>query len=120
MYRSVSVAIVKKPQSKVEAEIFELWKELTPSSAFTAGLNGYAGKLFVPTEENVKRVLQKIERLKTHAEDTVQQKFLQCLETGLCFEEPYMILENVLWMFYGHLVKEGINVEHLLSLKKMC
>ena len=115
-YRSKSVAIVKRSQSKVEEEIFELWKELTPSSAFTAGLNDYAGKLFVPTEENVKRMLEKIGRLKTHAENTVQQKFLQCLETELCFEEPHMILENTLWVFYGHLVKEGINVKHLLSL----
>jgi hypothetical protein len=111
-----SVTVVKISQSKVEEEIFELWKELTPSSAFTAGLDNYAGKLFVPTEENVKRALEKIAELKAHAKDRVQQKFLQCLETELCFEEPYMILENALWVFYGHLVKEGINVEHLLSL----
>lgn len=107
---------MKIPQSKVEEEIFELWKELKPSSAFTAGLDDYAGKLFVPTEGNVKRVLEKIAKLKKQAEDTVQQKFLQCLETELHFEEPYMVLENVLWVFYRHLVKEGIKVEHLLSL----
>jgi len=113
---SRNVTIVKIPQSKIEEEIFELWKELTPSSAFTAGLDNYAGKLFVPTEENVKGALEKIAELKAHAKDRVQQKFLQCLETELCFEEPYMILENALWVFYGHLVKEGVNVEHLLSL----
>ncbi len=107
---------MKVPQNKVEEEIFELWKELAPSSAFTAGLDDYAGRLFVPTEENVKLMLERIAELKTHAEDTVQKKFLQCLETELCFEEPYMALENTLWTFYGHLVKEGINVEHLLSL----
>jgi len=107
---------VKIQQSKVEEEIFELWKELNPSSAFTAGLDDYAGKLFVPTEGNMKRMLEKIAKLKTHAEDTVQQKFLQCLETELRFEEPYMALESLLWVFYRHLVKEGIKVEHLLSL----
>jgi hypothetical protein len=110
------VAVVKIPQSKVEEEIFELWKELNPSSAFTAGLDDYAGKLFVPTEGNVKRMLEKVAKLKSHAEDTVQQKFLQCLETELRFEEPYMALESLLWVFYRHLVKEGIKVEHLLSL----
>ncbi|MFB0522627.1 MAG: hypothetical protein ACETV1_02565, partial [Candidatus Bathyarchaeia archaeon] len=107
---------MKIQQSKVEEEIFELWKELNPSSAFTAGLDDYAGKLFVPTEGNMKRMLEKIAKLKSHAEDTVQQKFLQCLETELRFEEPYMALESLLWVFYRHLVKEGIKVEHLLSL----
>jgi len=110
------VAVVKIPQSKVEEEIFELWKELNPSSAFASGLDDYAGKLFVPTEGNVKRMLEKIAKLKTHAEDIVQQKFLRCLETELRFEEPYMALESILWVFYGHLVKEGIKIEHLLSL----
>ena len=107
---------MKIPQSKVEEEIFELWKELNPSSAFTAGLDDYAGKLFVPTGGNVKRMLEKVAKLKTHAEDMVQQKFLQCLETELHFEEPYMALESILWAFYRHLVKEGIKAEHLLSL----
>ena len=107
---------MKIPQSKIEKEIFELWKELNPSGAFTAGLDDYAGKLFVPTEVNVKRMLEEIGKLKKHAEDTVQQKFLQCLETELHFEEPHMALESILWTFYGHLVKEGIKVEHLLSL----
>jgi len=72
---------VKIPQNKVEEEIFELWKELNSSSAFASGLDDYAGKLFVPTEGNVKRMLEKIAKLKTHAEDIVQQKFLRCLET---------------------------------------
>ncbi|MGD8505855.1 MAG: hypothetical protein PVF15_04235 [Candidatus Bathyarchaeota archaeon] len=107
---------MKIPQSKVEAEIFELWKELAPSSAFAAGLDDYAGKLFVPTGENLKCMLEKIAELKTRAEDVVQQKFLQCLETELSFEEPYLALESILWTFYRHLVKEGVEVEHLLSL----
>lgn len=107
---------MKIPHSKVEAEIFKLWKELAPSSAFTAGLADYAGKLFVPTDENLKRMSEKIGKLKTIAEDTVQQKFLQCLETELYFEEPYLALESILWTFYSHLVKEGIKVGHLLSL----
>jgi len=107
---------VRRPQSKVEEKIFELWKELNPSGAFTSGLNDYAGKLFVHTEENVKRMLEKIAELKAQRKDETQQKLLQCLETCLRFEEPYMVLENALFTFYGHLVKEGINVEHLLSL----
>lgn len=107
---------MRRPQSKIEEKIFELWKELNPSGAFTAGLPDYAGKLFVPTEGNVKRMIERIAKLKAHAEDTMQEKFLQCFETELRFEEPYMALENILWTFYGHLVKEGIKVEHLLSL----
>jgi len=98
---SRSWVAVKIPQSKIEEEIFELWKELNPSGAFTAGLDDYAGKLFVPTEGTVKRMLEEIGKLKKHAEDTVQQKFLQCLETELRFEEPHMALESILWTFYG-------------------
>jgi len=74
------------------------------------------GRLFVPTEANVKQMLRRIAKLKTHAEDIVEQKFLQCLETELRFEEPHMVLENILWTFYRHLVKEGIKAEHFLSL----
>ncbi|NIR86305.1 hypothetical protein GWO13_01545 [Candidatus Bathyarchaeota archaeon] len=107
---------MKIQHSKVEEAIFELWKELNPSSAFTAGLDDYAGRLFVPTGGNVKRMLDKIAKLKSRAQDTVQEKFLQCLETELRFEEPYMTLESMLWAFYRHLVKEGIKVESLFSL----
>ncbi len=107
---------MKIPQKKIEKEIYDLWKKLQPSSAFTAGLDDYAGKLFVPTEENVKRMLDEIAVLKARADGKVEQKFLQCLETGLRFEEPYMALENILWTFYRYLMKEGINTEHLLSL----
>ncbi len=113
---SRSVAVVRIPESKIEEEIFELWKELNPSSAFTAGLDKYAGKLFVPTEANVNRILEKIARLKTQTHDIVHQKILQCLETELSFEEPHMALQNIVWVYYGHLVKEGIKVDHLLSL----
>ncbi len=107
---------MKRSQSKIEERIFEVWKELKPSGAFTAGLDNYAGKLFVPTKENVKRTLETITELKTQAKSRGQQKLLQCMETELCFEEPYMVLENVLWTFYRHLVKEGINVGHMRSL----
>ncbi len=107
---------LKKPESKIEDEIFELWKELNPSSAFTAGLDEYAGKLFVSTEANVNRMLEKIAELKTQTADIVHRKILQCLETELRFEEPYMALQTIVWVYYGHLVKEGMKAEHLLSL----
>ena len=38
----------------LDDEIVELWKELSPSGAYTAGLEEYAGKLFIPSEENIK------------------------------------------------------------------
>jgi len=110
------VAIVRTPQSRIEKEIFELWKELKPSSAFTAGMDDYAGRLYVPTEANVKQMLRRIAKLKMQAEDMGEQKFLQCLETELRFEEPHMALENILWTLYRHMMKEGIKADHFLSL----
>jgi len=108
--------IVRKPPDKSEEKIFKIWKALNPSSAFTSGLNHYAGKLFVHTEENERRMLKEIAKLKTQTKGEVQKKLLQCFETGLLFEEPHMVLENALSTYYAHLVKEGINAEHLLSL----
>ena len=35
----------------LEDEIFEVWKELCPSEAYSQGLEEYAGKLFVPTPD---------------------------------------------------------------------
>ncbi len=108
--------IVRRPQNRIEKRILKIWKELNPSSAFMSGLSNHAGKLFIRTEENEKRVLDEIATLKTQAKDEMQQKLMQCLETGLLFEEPYMVLESALFAYYGHLVKEGIKAKHLLSL----
>ncbi len=99
----------------IENEIFELWKSVNPSSAFSQGLNEYAGKLFIPTKENKKRILQRIAELRDKA-DEIEKKFLDYLETSVLFEEPPECPSSILWTFFAHISKEGVNPEHLTLL----
>ena len=100
----------------IEDEIYEVWKELSPSDAFRQGLSEYAGKLFIPTPENKGRLLEKIKELKGRTSDEVQTKFLTSLQGSLEYHEVPGDLGEILWTIFGHLIKEGINPEHLLSL----
>ena len=49
-----------KKLSPVEKKIFEFWKEVWPTGAYQAGLSKYAGKMLVPTEENIERLEKKV------------------------------------------------------------
>ncbi|UCF07477.1 MAG: hypothetical protein JSW28_07450 [Thermoplasmata archaeon] len=100
----------------IEDEIYEVWKELSPSDAYLHGLQEFAGKLFVPTPENTQRIQEKIALLKTKTEDAVHIKFLTSLEGTLKYREAPNDLSNIIWTIFGHLVKEGIHPEHISSL----
>lgn len=107
-----------KELSPVERKIFEFWKELWPVSAYQAGLSRYAGKMLVPTEENIERLKKKLTELKKEAEDEIQMKFLESLEQSVNFRyhEPYMIPSTVTNVFFYHMVKEGIQRDHMMAL----
>lgn len=105
-------------QNEIERQIYELWQELTPSNAFRCGLGEYAGKFFNPTAENRERALERIQALKLETTDEVDLGFLNFMETSILFEEPYMTPDTALWSIFEHMVKEGINEEHLLELGK--
>lgn len=107
-----------KELSPVEKKIFEFWKELWPNGAYQAGLSSYAGKMLVPTKENIERLKKKLTELKKEAEDEVQIKFLESLEQSVNFRyhEPYMIPSTVTNVFFYHMVKEGIQRDHMMSL----
>lgn len=102
--------------TKVEEEIFELWKKLYPDSAFVEGLREYAGKLFIPSDENVRGSLAQIKALKKRAENEVQLKFLVSSEIFLKYVEPHRVAADSVGIFFAHMVKEGINTQHMLSL----
>ncbi|MFX0097528.1 MAG: hypothetical protein ACFE7E_07195 [Candidatus Hodarchaeota archaeon] len=107
-----------KQLSPVEKKIFEFWKELWPVGAYQAGLSNYAGKMLVPTEENIERLKKKLTELKKEAEDEIQMKFLESLEQSINFRyhEPYMIPSTATNAFFYHMVKEGIQRDHMMSL----
>lgn len=99
-----------------EQKLFELWKELHPSQAFNQGLSGYAGKLFIPKKAEKEKILARIKSLKKQCKTKLHRKFLLYLETELTFEEPESAPDKILWTFFGHMAKEGIDTKHLLSL----
>ncbi len=91
--------------SENEKKIFDLWKKVSPASAYTEGIEECAGLLFIPTEENMHRAVESV-RLIRPANDS-EQTFLASLETSLQFTEPYMIPETIAGTLYRYLVKNA-------------
>lgn len=100
----------------MEQDIFELWKVLNPSAAFSQGIEEYAGRLFIPTTENKAKIQAAIDSLKHDTQDDIYQKFLTYLDTKLNYDEPPLCPSEILWTFFGHISKEGINTQHLGTL----
>ena len=100
----------------LDDEIYELWKELRPSEAYLQGLDDYAGRFFIPSQKNVKRVLGIIQDLKSRSEDQVRTKFLTSLEASLRYREPTHDLSDMIWTLFGYLMKEGTNSPYFSSL----
>ncbi len=100
----------------LDDEIILLWKELSPSGAYTCGFEEYAGKLFIPSEENIRRALERVRSLRRRAENDLQARLLDSLEVSLSFDEPQPVLDDIVGSIFNHLTKEGVNEKHLASL----
>jgi len=100
----------------LDDEIVQLWKELNPSGAYTGGFEEYAGKLFIPSEENINRALERVRSLRRRAENDLQARILDSMETSLSFDEPQPVLDDIVGSIFNHLTKEGVNPKHLASL----
>ena len=105
-----------RESKSLDNEIFELWKELSPSGAYILGWNEYAGKLFIPSEENLAKAVERVRALRRRAENDVQSKVLDSMEVVLLFPEPQPVLDDIVGTIFGHLTKEGVKVRHLSSL----
>lgn len=103
----------------VDKEVLALWKEVSPGSAFSAGFKECAGRVWVRSHQNVKAALAKIARLRQKA-DPVAQKFLTSMEHGIVWEEPHNPPGEVMGVFFNHLMIEGVNEKHVLSLAEQC
>ncbi len=104
----------------IDKEVFELWKELSPSSAFGSGLKQYAGQMWIPSHKNIKQALTRINKLDKKTKDSVAKKFLAAMRRELMIEEPQDPPGSVLGVFFTHLIVEGINEKHILSLAEQC
>lgn len=101
---------------KLDQEILELYKELSPSSAYIIGFNEYAGKLFIPSEDNIRDALSRIDRLIKKASTKLQRKVLESMRVALELDEPQPVLDDIINTIFAHLAKEGLVEEHILSL----
>jgi hypothetical protein len=100
----------------LDADIIDLWKELSPSGAYQLGWDELAGRLFLPSDENIKDALLRVRALRRRAENDVQAKVLDSLEVGLLLPEPQVVLDDIVGSIFAHLTKEGVNEKNLISL----
>lgn len=82
------------------------------------GFNDYAGKLFIASQANIDAALKKVRALRRKAKTELQKKVLDSMETGILFDEPQPVLDDIVGTIFVHLAKEGVNDRHLLSLLK--
>jgi len=105
-----------RPRSPIDREIFELWRDIGPTDAFVAGYPEYAGRVFIPSQDNLRNMRKRIAATLQRCETDSQRKLLACLDTSLAILEPGGVPGYVLDAFFGHLIKEGVKVAHLTSL----
>jgi hypothetical protein len=101
------------PESRAERNAFELWKWLRPDDAYVAGIEEGAGKFFIPTPANVRRVQRQVSRIRASTKDVTVRKFLASLEDQLTLPEPSRMPETMVASFFGYIVKEGMRPDHL-------
>lgn len=106
--------------NQLDSEIVKLWKEHSPSSAYTMGFNDMAGDFFIPSDENISKILKQANILKEKAADELQLKVLDSMIQELNFDEPQVLLEQILGSIFNHMVKEGIVDSHMKSLLQKC
>ena len=104
------------PMDRLDAQIMDLVKEVNPSGAYLIGFNEYAGKLFVASRANIDAALDRVRALRAEAKTELHRKLLDSMETMLLFDEPQPVLDDIVGTIFAHLVKEGIDDEHMLSL----
>ncbi len=100
----------------LDAEIIGFVQEVAPSGAYIMGFDDYAGKLFIASEANIRAALKKVRGLRARAKTDIQKKVLDSMEIALLFDEPQPVLDDITSAIFAHMVKEGIDDRHMLSL----
>jgi hypothetical protein len=104
------------PSSPIEREIFDVWCQVNPAGAFIGGRSEFAGKAFIPSQENVDAARKRIADTLSRCDTESQQKLLLSLDTMLSILEPCNVADYLLSAFFGHMIREGIKPPHLISL----
>jgi len=103
-------------KASLDSQIMDFMKEAYPSGAYLVGFNDYAGKLFIASDQNIRAALRKVRALRSKAETELQKKLLDSIEVSIMFDEPQPVLDDIVGAIFAHLVKEGVNDAHMLSL----
>jgi len=103
-------------KAALDDEIISAFKDFSPSGAYVVGFNECAGRVFKPSKENLAAALARVRDLRARATTEMQRKLLNSMETGIQFDEPQPILDEIVGAIFAHLAKEGLNEEHMLSL----
>src|SRR5881396_780093 len=107
---------MREPQTETERAVFDLWTELRPDEAFIQGVDGCAGRFFVPTPARVRRILDRIARTQQSTEDPTERKLLASFRARIELREPAVLPEALVESLFGYMVKEGVNPEHIRGL----
>jgi len=105
-----------KPTGPTEKEVFQIWKEISPSSAFSAGLSHYSGHLLIPDAERLRKLETRIDETIGRSESRVERKFLSSIKTYNFLGEAQIIPDMALDAFFTHMIKEGVRSAHMISL----
>jgi hypothetical protein len=112
----VLIGLPLRPSNPIEREIFDVWCQVNPAGAFIGGRSEFAGKAFIPSQENVDAARKRIADTLTRCETESQRKLLLSLDTMLSILEPCNVPDYLLGTFFGHMIKEGVKPQHLISL----
>ena len=111
--------MVFTPKNLVEKAVFDVWKETSPSEAFTGGLSDHAGRMLLYSHTNLEHLVRRINEVNSQTETRTQQRLLASLKAYLrlgMMGEAHIVPDTVVNAFFAHLVKEGIVPIHLISL----
>ncbi len=87
-----------------------------PDEAYVAGIDETVGQIFVPTAANVRRMRQRIAKLRRATKDVTLRKFLASLDASLTLPEPSRLPETMVASLFGYMIKEDVVPEHMASL----
>ena len=105
-----------RPLTAVDREVLSIWCDATPADAFIAGRTETAGKLFIPSNENIELLRARIANAQKHCKTESQLKILGAMDTFLGIFEPCHVPDFALNAFSGYMIKEGIRPGHLMGL----
>lgn len=101
------------PESRADRDAFELWTQLRPDDAYVSGVPDVVGRFFVPTPANVKRMRARIAKVRASTKDVTVRKFLTSFDTQLAYPEPSHLPEIMVASFFGYMIKEGVEADHI-------